>query len=175
MASVGTQDFNKLADMLFINNGLVSGWGTHAVYFGEYGILNGKRYLKTPNSYGKGNDLYYFEGMEQPLFSSWTAIDLKIVKQDADALYADLKYGDKGTQVLKLKKALKRLGWGEARGIKLNDSNIYDDNLAWVVMNYKLANVCIGIWERAWERFFYKGKTVDQRTRENINYNLLNR
>ena len=169
VASISTQDFEKLADMLFINDGFVSGWGAHAVYFAEYGILNGKKFLKTPNSYGPGNDLYYFEGME-PLFSAWTAIDLKIVQQDSDALYADLKYGDKGTQVLKLKKALKRLGWTTD-----DESNEYNGNLADLVMRYKLANVCAGIWERAWERFFYKGKTVDQRTRENINFNLLKR
>src|SRR3990167_8700592 len=169
VASISTQDFEKLADLLFINDGFVSGWGNHAVYFAEYGILNGKRFLKTPNSYGEGNDLYYFEGME-PLFSAWTAIDLKIVQQDSDALYADLKYGDKGTQVLKLKKALKRLGWTTD-----DESNEYNGNLADLVMRYKLANVCAGIWERAWERFFYKGKTVDQRTRENINFNLLKR
>ena len=105
----------------------------------------------------------------EPLFSAWTAIDLKIVQQDSDALYADLRYGDKGTQILKLKKALARLGWFAVEG------NIYDNNLAETVMNYKLANVCEGIWQRAWERFFYQGKTVDQRTRENINFNLLKR
>src|SRR3990167_5462332 len=171
VATISTQDFDKLADMIFINNGFVSGWGTHAVYFAEYGILNGKRFLKTPNSYGEGNDLYYFEGMEQPLFSSWTAIDLKIVPQDSDALYADIKYGDKGTQVLKLKKALKRLGW-----ITEDESNEYNDNLADLVMRYKLANVYDqNIWGRFFERWHFKGHSVDQRTRENINFNLLNR
>lgn len=171
VASISTQDFNKLADMIFINDGFVSGWGTHAVYFAEYGIMNGKKFLKTPNSYGEGNDLYYFEKMEQPLFSAWTAIDLKIVPQDSDALYADLKYGDKGTQVLKLKKALKRLGW-----ITEDESNEYNDNLADLVMRYKLANVYDNnIWGRIWERFFYKGKTVDSRTREIINFDLLKR
>ena len=175
VATVSTQDFEKLADMLFINNGLVSGWGSHAVYFGEYGMLNGKRFLKTPNSYGEGNDLYYFEGMS-PLFSAWTAIDLKIITQDSDALYADLKYGDKGTQVLKLKKALKRLGWGEARGVALLDGNTYDDNLAWIVMNYKLAHIYDhNIWGRFFEKWRFKGHSVDQRTRENINFNLLKR
>lgn len=168
VASISTQDFEKLADMLFLNNGFVSGWGTHAVYFGEYGMSDDKkRFFKTPNSYGQGQDLYYFEKSPEPLFSAWTAIDLKILEADPDALYADLKLGDTGNEVLRLKKALGRLGW------TLKDiSDKYNDNLAELVMNYKLANVCVGIWERAWERFFYKGKTVDLRTRESINNNL---
>jgi len=77
VASVDTQDFEKIADMMFLNNGIVSGWGNHAVYFGDYGILNGKRFIKSPNSYGPGQDLYYFENMGQGgLYSIWTAIDI---------------------------------------------------------------------------------------------------
>src|SRR3990167_2083496 len=171
VASIITQNFDKLADMIFINDGIVSGWGAHAVYFAEYGIFNGKRFLKTPNSYGPGNDLYYFEGMAEPLFSAWTAIDLKIVQQDSDALYADLKYGDKGIQVLKLKTALKRLGW-----ITEDESNEYNDNLADLVMKYKLANIYDNnIWGRFFERWLFKGHSVEQRTREIINFNLLQR
>lgn len=166
IASISTQDFEKLADLLFINHGFVSGWGSHAVYFAEYGIANGKRFFKTPNSYGKGNDLYYFEKNPESLFSTWTAIDLKITEADSDALYADLKFGDSGNEVLRLKKALARLGWFS------KDGDSYDNNLAEVVMNYKLANVSVGVWGRAWERFFYKGRTVDQRTRESINDSL---
>lgn len=166
VASVKTQNFEKLADMIFLNDGIVSGWGSHAVYFDSYGTLNGVRYLKTPNSYGAGKELYYFEEKMSPLFSAWTAIDLKVVQADPDALFSDLKYGDKGNQVIRLKKALARLGWFSEPG------DVYDANLAWVVMNYKLANFDLRVWARFWEMFYFRGREVDQKTRENINHNL---
>ncbi|MEK6879566.1 MAG: hypothetical protein AABY22_08165, partial [Nanoarchaeota archaeon] len=169
VATVSTQNFEKLADMIFLNHGLVSGWGSHAVYFEEYGILEGVRYLRTPNSYGANTELYYFEGKQSPLFSAWTAIDLKIVQADSDALYADLKYGDAGNEVLRLKKALRRLGWSS------QDGNMYDDNLARVVMNYKLANLDLGIWGRMFEKLLYNGHSIDSKIRENINWALIQR
>ena len=167
VATISTQDFEKLADMLFLNNGFISGWGTHAVYFGEYGLADGKRFFKTPNSYGQGQDLYYFEGSPQPLFSAWTAIDLKIVQADSDALYADLKYGDSGNEVLRLKKALARLGWSTK-----DLSNQYNDDLKELVWNYSLANLTRYGWSWWWHFLYYKGKVVDATIRESINFNL---
>ena len=176
VASVKTQDFTKLARLIFLNEGIVSGWGSHAVYFAEYGILNGKRYLKTPNSYGEGNDLYYFENSgQEPLFSAWTAIDLKVLPVTSDALFSNLKYGDKGEQVLKLKNALIKLGWVEARKVVLKPGNEYDDNLAWIVMNFKLGRVHTNIWDRSWEQFYFRGREVDTKTREIINNDLANK
>src|SRR3990167_2187716 len=79
-ASINTQDFDTLRKVLYTNDGIISGWGNHAIWFSDYGILNGKRYFKTPNSYGAENDLCYFEGDPLPLFSSWTAIDIRNMK-----------------------------------------------------------------------------------------------
>src|SRR3990167_373263 len=129
IAKIDTQDFNKLADMIFLNHGIVSGWGAHCVYFGEYGILNGKRFIKTPNSYGEGQDLYYFEKSGQgSLFSIWTAIDIKNfveIPKNIELLYADLKLGDSGNEVLKLKSALTKLGL-----ITSDNGSTYDSSLA---------------------------------------------
>ena len=76
-ASVNTKKFDEIARMIYLNDGVVSGWGTHAVYFDEYGITSGKRYLKSINSYGPGQELYLFEQDAYKLFSIWTAIDIK--------------------------------------------------------------------------------------------------
>lgn len=175
VAKTDTQDIEKLADLIFLNNGIVSGFGSHAIYFDEYGILNGKRFIKSINSYGDDTDIYWFEGKVQgSLFSIWTAIDLKIILNSPESLYADLKYEDKGNEVLKLKQALKRLGWIAARtGEKLTDNDIYDSNLAAIVRDYKKANLYgDSVWGRFWEEFLFKGKSVDLKTRENINFNL---
>src|SRR3990167_1848304 len=88
---------------------------------------------------------------------------------DPDSLFTDLKLGDTGTQVLKLKRALGRLGWFS------NDTNIYDDRTADTVSKYKLANLDLGAWGRFWERYLYRGNVVDSRTRESINNNLTKR
>ena len=77
IASVNTQNFDTLARMIVINNGVVSGWAAHAVWFDEYGMLNGKRFLRTINSYGPAQELTYYEGDKLPLFSIWTAIDIR--------------------------------------------------------------------------------------------------
>ena len=43
VATISTQDFEKLADIFFLNHGFISGWGSHAVYFGEYGKVRRSR------------------------------------------------------------------------------------------------------------------------------------
>ena len=77
VASMRSRDFDVLAKMMFLNNGFGTGWGNHAQWFKEYGIISGNRYLLTHNSYGAGSDMHYFESMkdEAPLFNIWTAID----------------------------------------------------------------------------------------------------
>lgn len=79
VASVSTQDFGTIARMIFLNDGVVSGWNSHCVYFSEYGYRDSRRYLKTPNSYGTGRDLYFFEG-QGDLYSIWTAVDVTNLK-----------------------------------------------------------------------------------------------
>jgi|SRR3990167_768658 len=95
VASVDTQNFDILAKLIVMNDGIVSGWGSHAVWFDEYGVQNGKRYLKTPNSYGPGQDLYYFEDGPEKLFSIWTAVDVKNMKPKTDKLRLIRAKGEK--------------------------------------------------------------------------------
>ena len=176
VAKVDTQDIDKLARMIYLNDGVVSGWGAHAVYFSDYGILNGRKYLRTPNSYGQNAELYWFEGEVQgPLFSIWTAIDVKNyvnVSNTDELLFANLKLGDSGKEVSKLLNALSKLGWKLA--IKRSNIFNYDAEVAELVMNFKLANVHDFWAARLWERFYFKGREVDQKTREIIN-NLISK
>ena len=88
---------------------------------------------------------------------------------DPDMLLIDLKFGDKGSQVLRLKRALTRLGWFSAEG------DTYNEHLSKVVMSYKLANVHDNIWARFWEKYVYQGRNINSRDRENINNNLAKR
>ena len=87
---------------------------------------------------------------------------------DPDTLFVNLKYGDTGKEILKLKRALKRL-WDDR---EIKEGDVYDNDLSRVVMNYKLANVCDGVWARMWERYLFKGREVDKAVRESINQNL---
>lgn len=182
-AGIKEPDFDTLAKMIILNHGFVSGWGSHCQYFKEFGILNGVRFLKTHGSYGEGSDMYYFEGtvpvnggvnQEAPLFSIWTAIDIKNIENHPEWLLNDLNYGDSGAEVRKLKNALIKLGW-----IKLTSStsDIYDDATKTAVFEYQLSNVWTTVAERAtwgywWVKFWYKGDRVDAKTRESINNNL---
>ena len=85
---------------------------------------------------------------------------------DRDSLLVDLKVGDWGPQVLKLKRALERLGWFSGPG------NIYDERLALVVLNFQKANLPRNGWPFWWAVLFYRGKLVDTTTREVINKSL---
>lgn len=85
-----------------------------------------------------------------------------------DTLLVNLKYGDSGKQVLRLKRALTQLGWLTEPG------DIYDENLVKVVWNYQLANLNRFGWAWLWA-WWYRGKQVEFYTRENINNNLKNR
>lgn len=93
-------------------------------------------------------------------------------------LLVDLKYGDTGRQVEKLKDALIKLGWGydfiDGKRVEIlaHWPNTYDSKLAGLISRFKLGNVCNGVWERIWERYLHKGTTVDFRTREYINKTL---
>lgn len=158
------QDFDFLARMIFENNGFVSGSKTHATYFKGYGIENGKRYINSKNSYGDRGDLKYFEGDPNPLFSIWTLIDEKNVIESG-ALFKDINYGDEGIEVIKLKNALIRLGWIEAK--ELGDK--YDDKLAKLILNFQLANLPHSGWAFWFTLFYYKGKRVGIATRSIIN------
>ncbi len=88
-------------------------------------------------------------------------------------LLVDLRHSDTGKQVEKLLAALRKLGWGYRQ--TEDWPTVYDDKVANLVSKYKLANTCEGVWARFWERYVYRGISVDSETRENINNNLSKR
>src|SRR3990167_1945878 len=169
-AFVDTKDFNEIARVIFLNHGMVSGWNNHAVYFDEYGIgVNGQKFLKTMNSYGEGNDLYLYESEKYKLYSLWTAIDVKnIIQSDnPNLLFSDLQQGDSGKQVEKLLNALDQLNW--RLPVKRSNVFVYDDQVADLVMRFKLANTLDSKWGKLLERYLYKGREVNAWDRKIVN------
>lgn len=142
VASVTSQDFETLARMIKVNRGFVSGWSTHCQFFKIFGTLEGKRFLKTHGSYGLGSDMYYFEGEEDPLFSCWTAVDVKNIqnpppKPDQFQFLKEIGSGDKNDDVTQLQ-------------IRLNikPTGVYD---YWTILGVRqlMEKSTIGSW---WER-----------------------
>ena len=87
---------------------------------------------------------------------------------DPDTLLIDLKKGDTGSQVLRAKRALRRLGWFSAV-----DTDIYDDDFADLVMRFSLSNVHDYMsWDYLWERYYHKGSKVGPKHRIIINNSL---
>ena len=111
-----------------------------------------------PSEYYPGSVIY---AMKIVLYKKEQALD-------PDMLFINLKFGDKGNQVLKLRRALTRLGWFSA------DGDIYDNNLARTVWTYSLANLPRYGWSWWWA-VWYQGKRVGLDTRESINKNLTKR
>ena len=93
-------------------------------------------------------------------------LTLRTLAPDPDSLFADLKFGDFGPTVAKLKRALIRLGWTEAKDLP----DFYDQETADYVHRFFLAN--LDGWSWWWERYYYKGRLVDRVRRDVIN-NLL--
>ena len=80
-------------------------------------------------------------------------------------LLVDVRYLDGGPRVEKLKRALNALGW-------MPDMNAYpgyDQKLADLVLNFQKANLSHTSWAYYWAIFFYRGRMVDEATREVIN------
>ncbi len=86
-------------------------------------------------------------------------------------LLVDIKKGDSGKQVEKLRKALYALGWLYPDPKTLMP---YDDELALVVLNYQKANLSRASWAFWWALFFYRGTLVESETRAAINKSLTN-
>lgn len=86
-------------------------------------------------------------------------------------LTEDIKFGESGLNVLKLKDSLNKLGW------KTKDGDIYNKDLVEVVLNFQKANLnWMFNWFIAWDIFLIKkGKVVDKQTREVINKSLKNK
>ena len=68
------QDWENLRQLLWKFKGFVAGYSGHCQYFIEYGLSNGKKYLKTVGSYGEGSD-QLFKG-EYRLFNVTAKVDL---------------------------------------------------------------------------------------------------
>ena len=102
-----------------------------------------------------------------PIYAMKIVLYKKEDALDSDMLLVDLQYGDKGSGVLKLRRALKRLGWQSDQA-----SDMYNDELVNVVWNYSLANLTRYGWSWWWHLFYYKGRMVDGYIRESINNNL---
>lgn len=86
---------------------------------------------------------------------------------DPDTLLVNLKYGDHGSQVLRLKRALKRLGWGVR--FPIDEGDIYNDALARLVLKFQKAHLSRLSWPYYFHKFFHKGELVDLPTRKVIN------
>lgn len=87
---------------------------------------------------------------------------------DVDSITSDLKFGDSGEEVIKLKKALARLGWHCSQPY----SSLYDKETADVVFHFQLANISHTFLEML---FNLKGKVVGPKTRQAINQALIYR
>ena len=93
------------------------------------------------------------------------------VVKDSEELTEDVRFGNVGAGVLKLRVALNKLGWK-------NDINnkVYNDELSDVVFNFQRANFPGGLWYVSWKHplfwemiFSFPGKGVDDETRKIIN------
>lgn len=171
VAAVDTQNFDTLAKMILLNHGFVSGWETHCQYVKGFGKLNGRRYLKTHGSYGPNSDMYHFEGDPSPLFSAWTAIDVKNLAPvlDNGLLNHDVVFGQTGADVLLARRLLQKVGWTNNVA-----SNVYDTELATVVLNFQKANLLPAWLSSSFKSVLalllnYQGKSVSGATRATLN------
>lgn len=88
------------------------------------------------------------------------------------SLFVDLKVGDFGPEIAKLKNALKLLGWANAqvdgRHIELESlPNYYNEDVARYLYAFFLAN--LEGWEWWWEKLYYRGRVVNKARRDVIN------
>lgn len=131
------------------------------------GVYSNKNIEKVFDSYipfVKDIPSYYYSS--KPIYAMKIVLYKKEEALDPDILFENIKYGQWGDQVLKLKRALNRLGWTTGLG------DLYDTRLATVVYNFQLANLPRSSWSFFWAVFYYKGKFVDETTRSVINKSL---
>lgn len=83
-------------------------------------------------------------------------------------LYKDIVFGESGDQVIRLKVALRKLGW--LKDISDN-SSLYDERLADVVFRFQLGNI-FRTPSTLSEVFKLRGKRVGPKTREAINQGI---
>jgi hypothetical protein len=82
-------------------------------------------------------------------------------------LHKDIALGDKGDEVIRLKLALKKLGW--LPGYTFGETDVYDRKLADVVFNFQLANISRVFLEML---LAIKGRRVGSHTRAVINQGI---
>ena len=82
-------------------------------------------------------------------------------------LFSDLQQGDSGKQVEKLLNALDQLNW--RLPVKRSNVFVYDDQVADLVMRFKLANTLDSKWGKLLERYLYKGREVNAWDRKIVN------
>ena len=90
---------------------------------------------------------------------------------DSDELLVDIEYGEFGSKVIKLLKALRRLGWGYKEHSE-NWGDLYDDRVKDLVFRYIRGNLLREGWTWWWHLLWYQGKVVDAPVRESINNTL---
>jgi hypothetical protein len=86
---------------------------------------------------------------------------------DPDRLLANIEYGEFGSKVTKLLRALRRLGWGYGESESWGE--LYDDQVKDLVFRFQLGNLPRVGWSWWWHLFFYRGRIVDEATRSVIN------
>ena len=107
----------------------------------------------------------------KPIYAMKIVLYKKEASLDPDTLFVNLKYGDRGKEVIKLITALARHHWYPD---KLSH-DVYDNNIADLVRRFKKATIYgDSIWARFWEdlgpkALGFQGRTVDARLREFIN------
>ena len=127
------------------------------------------------NFYTTQDIIHYFDSYEPWKKTTTSVIQaMKVLltpreqAPDPDSLFVDLKYGDFGPSIAKLKRALIRCGWAEAKDLP----DFYDDKVANYVHRFFLANLDTYSWAWWWEKFYYRGRLVDKARRDVINHIL---
>ena len=82
-------------------------------------------------------------------------------------LLVDIFKGQSGRQVEKLLNALDKLNW--RLPVKRSNVFVYDDQVADLVMRFKLANTLDSKWGKLLERYLYKGREVNAWDRKIVN------
>ncbi len=68
------QNWENLRQVIWQFGGVVSGWSSHCMVGFEYGLENGRKFIRFKNSYGEGSDQKYYG--DQRLYDISALIDL---------------------------------------------------------------------------------------------------
>lgn len=128
--------------------------------------FNGIKYFDTyvPHKKQTDNVLWAMKSMIVPKEDS----------HDPDSILVDMYKGQFGSDVAKLLRALRRLGFGVMPEHTENWEPIYNDKVAKIVFSFQLSNVWTTVEERlTWDylrtKFWFRGSVVDSKTRDVLN------